>query len=134
MLLYKEGTRMPLSYRFKDIQDHETICWDSSGHLSLVTHSIILQTMIIELGSITEGSAAEFWARLDMAQKLGTTMATKADGSDLLVTAEDVVAHIGLWTNVADKNRASWLSHFAKYRLDESKLVVAKLLATPVSA
>lgn len=101
---------MSLDFNLSEIEDRDTVCWDGNGKLRPVTQELIWNTIRIEMGSIDEDNAAEFYARLRFMTALNGSMWMMPDGSGLIVTPEDVVAHIGLSTNVSTVHRQRWLT------------------------
>src|SRR4051812_35838035 len=105
-----ERTVMSLNFRLHQIADVGTVCWLPDGRIRPVTQELIWNTIRIEMGCITEENADEFYARLKFMAALHGSMWKNFDGTDLEVTPEDVVAHIGLWTNVPEVHRQRWLT------------------------
>lgn len=100
---------MSLDFVLRDIEDHETICYDGLANLRPITQELIWNTIRIEMGAITLDDADEFYARLQFMTKLMGSMWQMPDGP-IQITPEDVIAHIGLRTNVPTVHRARWLT------------------------
>jgi hypothetical protein len=90
---------MSLDYKLTDIKDYENLCWgcDARGedYMNRKTEDLIFATMTIALGEITQKNHIEFYTRI-MMYKFLSPSALKG------ITLDDVKAHIGLKTNVAD--------------------------------
>jgi hypothetical protein len=65
-----------------------------------VTDTIIYMTIVVGMGEITEKNAAEFFARVELIQKLEGPTMVGPDGPCNL-TLDDIEKRIGLHTNVA---------------------------------
>ena len=124
---------MSLDWSLNRIKDYETVCWipvakdyepgymeslseDADGNLrkmNSVTYVIIMSTMLIGMGDITEKNLEEVVLRLELWQDVnGAMMRRFIDGksTDVRVTPADLQRHIGLSTNVG---KESW-TWFAK--------------------
>jgi hypothetical protein len=96
----------------------------------VVTEALIMYTMVIGMGVITDHTSEEFFARIHFFEKLNGTnlknVREDADGSqhldDIEITLDDVRAHIGLRTNVslepwnkfAKRTVDNWASRYMK--------------------
>lgn len=124
---------MSLDWDLSAIKDHETLCWlpDPNGNdgvmLNPITHAIILSTLNVGIGEITEWNALEFYTRLSMAERVYGPMLTNHDEeSDTFepryLTAAEVRAHIGLRTNVFPKvTDAAWLENVLRNHRDDTR-------------
>lgn len=122
---------MSLDFNLKTVADHVTVCFDGNGDLKPVTQELIWNCLRIEMGEITEDNADEFYARVQFMTALRGSMWQMPNG-DLKITPEDVVAHIGLRTNVPTVHRQRWLTRSKGQvmgPLDEMRLPVRKLIA-----
>lgn len=107
---------MSLDYNISNIEDKDTVCWDGNGTMKLMTSHLIWATMFVEIGEIKEDNAGEFYARLSLLYGIGEAIThVRGDGEDVLASAEDIVAHIGLKTNVTTRTRRQWLGRPGGY-------------------
>lgn len=118
---------MSLNWNLSAIRDQSELCWRAVGgtnedgspwvELNPVTHALIWATIFVDLGKITDSNAADFHCRLRLWTKLhGPLM---SDGYE--PTLDDVRAHIGLTTNVADKRTDVWAKRVALQWMRERK-------------
>lgn len=142
---------MALTYELGSIADWEEVCQIVATEdqpmrgikagdriQNPVTTSLIFATMSVGMGSITEENCSQFYSRIATYEALfGAFMYRAQDhvGSPNL-TPKEVIAHIGLRTNVSKETDAAWskrmmahalsesATHFtrAKRRLEEAKL------------
>jgi len=97
---------MSLNFRFEKIKNWETVTKDGD-RMSVVTESLIWSTMGVGLGKITEENVDEWMIRLAFLDKLMGPMMVR-DGEPRPFTREELVAHIGLYTNVTNEVRTRW--------------------------
>ncbi len=119
---------MSLNFKLDKIKDYKTVCWDgdvmADGKMKLVTESLIWTTMQVGLGSITEENIPEWLVRLDLVDRLFGTMMVRYDGDkrvNVPFTKEDLVAHIGLTTNVSKETRTKFLKRTMDHFVRESE-------------
>jgi hypothetical protein len=80
-----------------------------NGEMNVITYVIIFSTMSTGIGTLTDATAPEFWARLNIIQKLRGPLMYQGD-QPYYLTRDDVQAHLGLSTNVfRQATRAAWL-------------------------
>ena len=124
---------MALSYDLGRIADWENVCKITATEddpmngvkkgdriQNPVTTTLIWATMAVGMGSITEQNAQQFYCRLAAYEKLFGPMMYRGtdwpEGQEPNITAEDVILHIGLGTNVSLETDAKWknriFSHF----------------------
>lgn len=108
---------MSLDWQVDKIADYKTVCWiptgevDSEGEprkrLNPVTEALIWATISVGIGEITAANAQEFYARLSAYERVSGALLIMPndDGtaSDHLITPADILAHVGLVTNVFPK-------------------------------
>lgn len=104
---------MSLNYNLTKIKNHDTVCFsvDSKGEerMRSITNLLIWSTMSVDLGEITAKNIDEWLFRL---KAIGLIY---QEESQLNVTREQLVAHIGLSTNVfPNKTRAQFLKNCAE--------------------
>ena len=79
---------------------------------TLAAHCLVIATMAIDMGTITEKNWTEFYRRLNALEHLvGAQRRGKNDGGeweDIFFTPAEVKAHIGVRTNVAKTTDAQW--------------------------
>lgn len=93
---------MSLDFHLEPIENYESTCYDDTGMMRPVTHSLIYATIVVGLGEITEKNAEEFYARLNCWERLNGTYMRNAEGP-IFITPAEVRAHIGLKTNVPNE-------------------------------
>ena len=97
-------------------EDHE---WDDGEKTeagvyvqTLAAHCLVIATMTIDMGTITEKNWTEFYRRLNALEHLvGAQRRRKNDHGeweDVFYTPAEVKAHIGIRTNVAKTTDAQW--------------------------
>lgn len=126
---------MALNWDTSGVENFEEVCWliadfdhPTSGIsvgdriLNPVTNALIWHALNTGIGTITEANAGEVYARIHLVEKLHGASLWTADGPKE-ITIEDVLQHIGLYTNASfkDESRASFLKRHAAYLLDQSK-------------
>lgn len=119
---------MSLNFKLDKIDDHRTVCFDGNGRLKAATQSLIWATIVLDMGEITEANAGEFYARIVVWSKLVGWFWVMWDGHDYVVTPEDIVAHIGLTTNVRTRTRHQWYARMINPLLEEDVEKVNRLL------
>jgi hypothetical protein len=107
---------MSLNYQLDKIENWQRVTEEGQAP---ETHALIFATLAVDIGTITAANASEFWTRLDLWQKYVGAMAHRGDGSDLLLSLDDVLRHIGLQTNVSERSRSQWLRQKIGGTLDD---------------
>ena len=80
-----------------------------------ITHFLIWNSMAIDVGSITEENVDEVWFRTKLRCLTDDVCGARYDnGPDepdtkIHVTRDDIVRHVGLFTNVSTLTRQQWL-------------------------
>ena len=112
---------MSLDYELGNIANYKEVCYTGEPgqrKMSGVTHALIFVTMSVDIGHITEKNYLEFYTRAKFVAALFGSNLMEADEHEEYkgrnFTLEEVRAHIGLGTNVAEKTRA----HFVKRHVD----------------
>lgn len=141
---------MALSWSVEKIEDNETVCFEwrkpyegertpdpehlnengEARYLKHATDALIWATISAKMGHITEDNVAEFAARCEILQDIdGPWLYTFVDGgkTDRRVTTEEIVAHVGLSTNVGNESRAVFLRSIVADRMDQIKHKAEKL-------
>jgi len=106
---------MSLNWDIRNIKDNETVCRDEDGSLAAITEILILATMSVGIGALTDKSWMDFYVRLNVIQREGALL-RDSDGKDVYITPANVKAHIGLRTNVTNETNASWFKRFVTNR------------------
>jgi hypothetical protein len=105
---------MSLNYNLADIEDFKTVCLKPDGTISALTEALVFSTLIVELGEITEENVGEWYARLTLCKGLGKLTHRRlneaGEAEDIMPTVEELIAHIGLKTNVSSVHRQRWLT------------------------
>lgn len=112
---------MSLNYDLSKINPI-AICYNNGNRddgLTGATQSLIFYTMSAGFCQITEGNAADFYARLCVLRKLFGPMYRTPDGP-LEVTPQDVIAHIGLRTNASTQTDATWRKYIMDSQIREN--------------
>lgn len=110
---------MSLNWRLSKIANYETVCWNTDGSLSPVTHVIIMGMMAVCVPSITAKNWREVARRFAVLQQINGALLNEwrdevLDGvstgrevrADRFVTAEEIEQHIGLDTNSTSETAA----------------------------
>jgi len=93
---------MSLNADYRNITDHERVCYLPDGRLNPATEALVFATLFVGMDQITEKTWREFYTRLRIYESaLGSFF---ADGRHF--EPEDIRSHIGLKTNVAIMTRA----------------------------
>lgn len=82
---------------------------NSDGEMNGVTHTLILLTMVVGIGEITEKTAQEFYVRVHFLELLQGGAFMKSAEGDVYFTPQMVRDHIGLSCNVSFETRAKWM-------------------------
>lgn len=97
----------PVDYAFKNIS-HTCAHCDTTAvpveHWHPLTQALVWGCMATGMNGITEKNAREFYARIHFHEKLHGTFL-----HERFITAEDVLSHVGLHTNVSNETRAAWV-------------------------
>jgi hypothetical protein len=140
---------MSLNWNLNDIPGHDTLCWETYtgtpeemaalvermfftgpnwewtadktavSRMSTTTHTILLLSMQVGLGRITEVNWREWYTRLSMIEKLYGPMRATSDGP-VFLTPDEVRAHIGLRVNVADETKAKFNARMARFLREQA--------------
>ena len=102
---------MSLNYYYSDVANANKVMFDENDMMYPDTQSIIFTTMAIGLGEITEKNWLEFYARMNILERLhGYTS----------IPLERVKEHIGLSTNVNNETRSQWIKRYFTYELNDT--------------
>jgi hypothetical protein len=128
---------MALHWNVEKVKDHDRICWEKrivdgveDDYLSVRTDSLIWGCLAVDLSGITEANAAEFWERISLWEKV-VGASRGRDGQPVYFTKQDIIDHIGLYTNVSNKSRAHFVKKLSSVAL-EKLTGKRKISTTPV--
>jgi len=123
-----------LTYELGKIADWESVCFieavaDNPGHgitkgdriMNPVTETLIFASIAVGCRGISESNSETFFKRLAVYEKLfGAFMYRAQDhvGSPE-ITPEEVIAHIGLTTNVSPETDSVWLKRIMGHALSD---------------
>lgn len=127
---------MSLNWELGKIKDWETVCRDSEGRVHPVTNALIWRLMVIGIGRITEDNAVEVYTRSRFYTGLGEHPIVRWDEKTKKhrpddFTVEEILRHVGLWTNVTTETSARWYKRItdsyvreeaARFRQEATKL------------
>jgi hypothetical protein len=104
---------MSLNYNLTKIKNHDSVCFsvnrDGEKTMRGITNLLIWSTISVDLGEITAKNVDEWLFRL---KAVGLIY---QDENQMKVTREQLIAHIGLTTNVfPNKTRAQFLKRCAE--------------------
>lgn len=132
---------MPLTWSVENVADYENVCTitvteDNPAHglkagdsiWNPVTTALVWLTLSTGINEITVDNADEFFARVNMLERVNGQQliraqredGTRPDGAEAFITPEEVRAHIGLYSNASPKTRQQFLKIFA-LDLDDAK-------------
>lgn len=103
---------MSLNYNYEKVPEQFTTNpYNDLQHP--VTYYLIWMSMSGGYGSITKSNVDEVYRRIALIQKLdGPAVMFQDDG--IYITRQDIVNHIGLWTNASTKTPAEFDKWFVK--------------------
>ena len=101
---------MSLNYYYTNVENSDIVMFDEDGMMYADTQSIIFTTMAIGMGSITEENWLEFYARMNVLERLH---------SYTPIPSERIKEHIGLSTNVNNETRSQWIKRYFTYELND---------------
>ena len=77
-----------------------------------VTENLIFMTMAVGLREISEENWKEFLFRLKVIEIVDGPILRKVDSKPAYYTPEIIKKRIGLWSNVSNETRSSWLKRY----------------------
>jgi hypothetical protein len=127
-----------LRWNLEAVKDSDNVCWiespcDIPGDfvkegdviMNPVTNTLIWSTIAVDLPGITEANAAEFFARLQIWERIFGAFMIRAEvdgkrpeGEAAFITRDEVIAHIGMTANVSPVSRAKWLKRIDREMSD----------------
>ena len=116
---------MSLDWDVSNVKNYETLCFEEDPRPSMagsglkrthpVTEALVYHCMGVGMRGITEANVDEFFGRVHFVElhQGSSVKRPNPDGEgweDRYITREDVVAHIGLTTNVTNEALGRWLT------------------------
>jgi hypothetical protein len=128
---------MSLNFNLTGIKDYKTVCWEPDLHpenadfeglmnrqrhtdagedspmvMTWLCHILVIISMRVGLGTITEANAQEWHNRVYILERMGGAFLNKRgeDGKQepMYISYEDIKRHIGLTTNVSNESVSAW--------------------------
>lgn len=110
---------MALHFDLSGIKNYKEFCFNEDGSYTSLTSTLIMAAMNVGLGSISENNYREFWARLNMYERIhgAYLMEVERDENGKALgtkprpfTQQDIIDHIGLdGMNIPRESRSEWL-------------------------
>lgn len=88
--------------------------------IGFMAKNIGFWTIAVDIGRIDTITIDEWYARYQILRKLGINFFVDGEGNDVEITYADLLAHIGLTTNVSHQTRLQWLKHQIGGRMDDA--------------
>ena len=111
---------MSLSYNLTKIENYEAICYDTDGAVTEVTTTLVWLMAIVGMPGITKANAKLVYRRIAMYEILLGSFRSLGR-----ITMEQVLAHVGLTTNVTfetdrkcERRTIASFNQVANYRWD----------------
>jgi hypothetical protein len=124
---------MSLDWSVRNVKDFETVCQEVADYdapnrgikvgdriWKPITQGLVWATMAVGFSSITEANAAEFYGRLRLWELVSGSFVTTVEG-DVLITLEDVRAHIGLYSNASKVSPTEFLTRLVKNAVEQAE-------------
>jgi len=104
---------MSLNFDYHLVPDHITTSPFDDSKIHPVTNYLIWSSLLTGIGSITKANVDEVFRRIAVLQKLnGSDIqysdSISGDWVEIYLTKEDIVNHIGLWTNASSLTEAQF--------------------------
>lgn len=119
---------MSLDWNVSRIKDHETLCFipdeddPENKRMNPVTNALIWYTMILDLGEIVPKNVDEWFVRMWIHDQMFSPL---MDNSRQ-ITYEDILQHVGLKTNVINRNRAQWFTRMKRSIISDADQVLRR--------
>ena len=120
---------MSLDWNLEKIKNHEELCFytDEAGNecMNPITDTLLWCTMFVGMGEITKKNAPQFYARVRFMEVMQESPFNYEGSGDERqprpITLEDVENHIGLSTNVYDRDtNYRWVAKQGKQFLEKT--------------
>lgn len=97
---------MSLNYNYASVPEHFTVSPFDKERIHPVTNYLIWSSLLTGIGSITKSNVDEVFRRVAIIQKLNGSEISYCDSLsgdwvEIYLTKQDIVNHIGLWTNAS---------------------------------
>ena len=100
---------MSLSYNLMKIKNYEAVCYGADGAVTEITSTLVWLMAVIGMPGITKATAKPVYRRIAMYESLFGSFRPLGH-----ITMEQVLAHVGLTTNVAFETDAKWERRITK--------------------
>lgn len=116
---------MPLTWNIRAVDNYEEIAVE--GRESVITESLVMFSMVIESGGITEQNVGDWFAAVALYETLYGALSHEG-GKPAPLTVEDVRRRVGLRTNAGGLGSAGIKKHAKRLAMDfyQSQLRVAE--------
>lgn len=94
---------MSLNYNLTKIKNYEKVCYTEDGALTRLTTGLTFMMPVIGMAGITAGTAKTVYLRIALYEQLFGPVREHER-----ITMKQVLAHVGLTTNVASETDAKW--------------------------
>jgi hypothetical protein len=115
---------MGLNWNVGKIKNQDNICWEKrtvdgveDDYLATRTDALIWGCLAIDMSGITDANAAEFYDRINLWEKVAGASRRSSSGP-VFFTKQDIIDHIGLYTNVSNKSRPYFLKKLCSVALE----------------
>lgn len=112
---------MSLNWTVDKIADYENLCYvtrDEGKGLSSITEGLIWNGMRIGMGSITAKNVDEYIRRTLLVEHCAGPILENDVGNHYL-TADEIRAHVGLWTNADTVSKTKFRANLERLATDE---------------
>jgi hypothetical protein len=104
---------MALHFDYTTVPGPKTFEYDGQTTMHPTLHTLIISSMVVGLGEITEKNLPEWRFRLATYERLCGSLRTVA-GADAPFTKQDVADYVGLKVNVTDTTRAAFMKNMTR--------------------
>lgn len=116
---------MSLDWSVSKVKNHESMCWTRDEgtrvkRLAPITEMIVWGAMAVGIGGINRANVDEWNFRCEYARRIGCTWWDRRNPETgqvegVVPTREEIIAHIGLRTNVTTETRRQWIRRMARW-------------------
>lgn len=114
---------MSLNIYVKEIQDESLHYQMENGEavdIAPMAKNIGFWCLSTDIGQIESGNVHEWYARYEILKSMGTNFFCDGYGHPVEITFADLLAHVGLRTNVTTVTRTQWLKNQVGGRMDDA--------------
>jgi hypothetical protein len=105
---------MPLNYNLTKIENFEDLLKDNN-QLQEPYKTIVLSTMVVGLGDITEKNYHKFYNRINLIERVGGAFLWDSETkTPIYIEVEDIKRMIGLKVNVANETKPQFISRIKR--------------------